>query len=481
MNYITPDIAIKNVFQKLENSKEVGDFEISGFNLYGICRFYLEMRVRINYYETHNRNNIGETTEVPTTIDDLKTKPNFLERFISKLQSYNERFLKRLYYSQFDNLGELNENVDLVLVATSGFKNAKNYSVELQEFVTYAKENKLKIAFVLPDFDHTIKRRKEYNYFLSIQHGQNVLFKDEETTVLNRFKSFVKENIHLLKEEDINRINFQVSQALGLSEQLTHIIEKLNPKIVIARSLYSDKWVAMGSQKAKVGILEVQHGVFTKENFYYHSLGNLDHKQLILPDFVACLGYDWLELLRAQSRFWNENNSGVLGSTFFVESSNFRRSRQNVLIVFQDLNIELLDIRPEIEQFLNGFAAKLNQFDFTLRIHPVNNISDFDIPLDYPNIRISDPKKETTADVLAKTDILIGATSMMLYEALSFNIPVISFEKYRKMTLDENISFVSKAEDLYDCLKYKKYTVKPRLQYVNKLDFSFCNQLLDMA
>lgn len=481
MNYITPDIEIKDVFHKLENSKEVSDFEISGFNLYGICRFYLEMRLRINYYETHNKNKITKTPEVPSTINHVITKPSFLGRFVSKLQSYNERFLKKLYYSQFDNLEELNERVDIVLVATSGFKNAKNYSIELQEFVTYAKANKLKIAFVLPDFDHKIKRREEYNYFFSIQHGQKVVFRDEDTATLNRFKSFVKENIHLLNEEDVNRINFQVSQAFGLSEQLTQIIKKLNPKVVVARSLYSDKWVTMSCQKAKIGILEVQHGVFTKENFYYHSMGKLDHKQLILPDFIACLGYEWLELLRAQSRFWNESNSGVLGSTFFVDSSNIERGRQNILIVFQDLNIELLDIRPEIEQFLNSFASKLSQFDFTLRIHPINNISDFDIPMDYPNIRISDPKKETTAEVLAKTNILIGATSMMLYEALSFNIPVISFERYRKMTLDENISFVTSAEDLYDCLKFKKYGIKPNLQYINKLDFSFCNQLLDMA
>lgn len=489
MNYITPDNEVKAAFKKLEGLFEIDKLLVSDFNIYGISRFYLEMLYRIEYYEKKNRT-IQTRNDKQLANGILAKQRRIISRHITrgilgkiftkvktKYQSLISKIQRSNYLAQYDNINDFKDSVDILFVATSGFKNSQNLSLELYEIIKYEKSKNNKVAFVLPEYDTKIKRRKEYDYFYSIDFENKKEFTKEDLTNINNFKLLVNANVDILSAPVLNGLTNFLSTSIGLAEQLEVIINKIKPRLVVARSLYSDKWVTMACKRTSIRSLEIQHGVFTSNNFYYHPLGKLTSEQLLLPNYIACLGNEWCNILRQQSNSWNEKNSGLIGSPLFINRKPSSK-KINVLIAFQDLATRILDIRDDVRCFLDKYSKDLNDFNFILRIHPSNKLSDLNFSLIGFNVSWSDSIEESTLEVLARTDVLISATSMILYEALNFNIPVISFERFRKMTQENKIYFIKSVDDLYDCLKNNKYKSIVQLEYLNDVDFTFYDSLL---
>lgn len=477
MKYVTPDVEIKKVFQELESNVLINTFYIRNTNLYSICRFYLEMQYRNTYFYKYNK------TELPTFhySDRKKVKTynsllKLIHRIKSKLQYLQTRHQTSKYYKQFNDPSKINRHVDLLFVATSAFKNKHNQSLELFDLIKHCKNANETVAFAIPNYDTSIKRRKEYDYFFSLDHSSKIDFTDQEKKTCESFRNFIKENLILLSDAALDGIAPQIYSALSKGNDLKNLLQILKPKIVVARSLYSDKWLIIGCQASNVKCLEVQHGVFTYNNFYYHPLANLDSKTLLLPDLIACLGREWLSILQQQSSQWNISNSGTIGSPIKISRKNINK-KTNVLIAFQDFDYDILDIRTDILIFFKKFSAKLKDFDFTLRFHPANENASKTIFPDLPFIHFSYPKTESITQALEKTDLLISATSMVIYEALTFNIPVISFERFRKMSCEKGITFVNNEEELFDVITNKKHFQSESPEYLSPSDFTFFDRV----
>lgn len=475
MIYTTPDIEIKKVFTQLENTSGLGEFRISDFSLYGICRFYLEMCYRNRYLTEINKYTVYSNAKEE---QEVKTHSDFLSRVKNKFAHYKESKLRKQYQEQFDLLSDQSGKYSELFLATSGFRDANDHSVELQDLILHEKEKGRKIAFVLPNYDHRIKRRKEYDLFLSFDLKKKIELSEKDKIVIQKFKEFLSVHLSLLDENALYGIYPQIHFALSASHQLENIIRKLNVQTVTARSLYSDKWVVMACRKSGINVLEIQHGVFTDDNFYYHGLGNLSHKDLLIPDKIACLGKEWLEILRKQDTNWNQKNSGLLGSSFKLNKST-KTGKRKVLIAFQDFDLASLDIRKEVLDLFNTYTSELKEYEFTLRIHPANSSGNMGQLPSQLNIQFSDPKKESAAEVLAKCDVLICATSMMLYEALAFSIPVISFERFRKMTREKGVHFAKDSEQLLKEIQLAFSNSTQAIDYLNPLDYKFTDSILN--
>lgn len=483
MNYITPDIEAKNEFAKLENNVAITHLEIAGIKLYSICRFYLEMCYRIGYYNSINKKKFQSEPE--PNVEPIATRKNSLfNRIVNKFYYFffnkQNNYRKSKYLKQFDDASVGTANVDYLIVATSSWMDDKSYSIELYSLIKVLKEQKKTIAFVLPNYSTKIKRRKEYDYFYTMDINKLVSFNATEVAVIDQFKSNLSKYATCLTQQNIDRISYHVSYILSLANQLTDIIKVVKPKHVVARSLYSDKWVPLACNKANVSCIEVQHGVFTKNNFYYHSLSQLTHKELLIPDFIFCLGNEWLKILRNSSPLWHGNNSGLIGTSINVAPKNTSQTGKKIVtIAFQDFSYELLDIRKDINDFLLKYASQLPDIQFCLRVHP----ADTEKGLSYFNLTdsivLSNPVKETVADVLKKTDVLICATSMLMYEALSHNIPVISFEKFRKMCEVEFINFIKDIDELFAILLTSSYLKPTNVEYINPFTINDFNVLIN--
>lgn len=473
MNYTTPDIEIKKVFAQLENAAGLKEFRIRDFCLYGICRFYLEMCYRSRYLTEVNKYNAFKNEGQDT---NSQVRTSLLDKVKNKIAFIKEKKTKEKYQLQFDDLSTSREKYSELFVATSGFRDANDQSIELIDLIDHKKAKGMKIAFVLPNYNTNIKRRKQYDLFLSFDLKKKVELSIYEKQTIEKFVLFIAENLPLLDKSSLDGIYSQIHFAVSASEQLEKTIRHLNVKLVTARSLYSDKWVVMACRKAGAKVLEVQHGVFTEDNFYYHSLGALNFDELLIPDHIACLGNEWLKILRDQDSHWNEKNSGLLGSNFRIPARK-KGVTKKVLIAFQDFDLAFLDIRNEILDLFKKYTSQLAEYEFTLRIHPANTSGGLGIIPSTLRIRYSDPKKETAAEALSNCDVLICATSMMLYEALAFSIPVISFERFRKMTRNKGVHFASDADQLMNELKLATNSKADPIEYLNESDFQFTDSI----
>ncbi len=485
MNYITPDIEVKKAFQKVEQVQELLEVSINGISLYAVCRFYLEMCYRIGYYENCNKPiTLEAKTETPQLANNTPIlKFTLIKRIKAKASNYwhTKKVRKELanYTNQFDELKPLNTKVDYIFIATSGWKDKQNHSIELYNLIKQVKKEGKSIAFVLPNYDTKIKRRKEYDYFYSIDINEKKTFSLVEENEVQKFQKLVKLHVPYVTQSNIDGLVTHIQYTFSLANQLSKVIEFVKPKYVIARSLYTDKWVTQACYHSNVKSIEIQHGVFTSNNFYYQSLGKLTDIQLLLPNYVMCLGQAWLKILHTASSTWNEKNSGVIGAELQVKTKPLNKPLRKVTIAFQDFATDILDIRHDITCFLTKYHQQFSNVEFYLRVHPANSINTLSSLKDFENIKFSNPITETIADILAETDVLICATSMVMYEALNLDIPVISLERFRYMCEPTHVNFVANEDELLEILLQSAYKIPQQPNYITNFSITNFNNLVN--
>jgi hypothetical protein len=475
-NYVTPDIEIERAFSKLENTPGLSDFKIRGFSLYAITRFDLEVQYRSDVHSTDkpvksDQNGVSQKNQ------RTENSMSFGTRFRNKIREFRKWFDRRKYLSQFNDIKEALPDTNLLFVATSGFRNAQGYSVEMEDVIKHRWQHGNKIFFVLPDYDIKIRRRNEYDYFYPMSLEKTHEARKDYDKIIEAYISFLEKNLPGIGR--LEGIRKTIYFNFGMADQLKEIILHVKPKFVIGRSLYSEKWVNIACRETNTGSIEIQHGAFTRHNFYYYPLGILDVKELLFPDVVLCLGKEWLRLLREQSETWNEKNSAVIGSPQGMSRKRPpRNGKKRVLVAFQNFSISNLDFRKDISELFSVYHGSIQNCEFVFRVHP----SDFsNLQWDLAagsQISFSDPRKMSPRNALENTDILVCATTMMIYEALSMGIPVVSFERFRYMTEPNGIRFVSNTAELFSAITCDIDESKERLEYISSSDFSFLDTLV---
>ncbi len=470
MNYITPDIKIKKLFISLETNSKITELKVKNDSIYSMFRYHLEIIVRIAYSEVINKIEQKEKQSVSIA-------PSRQSKIIERIKV---RVNRKRYYSQFDNLTDFQGNAKIVFVATSPQVNNKNHSIELADLISDCNQKKITSAFVLPEYNYTIKRNKTIhlkNYFALNEYSDNdIHFSKEDLNNLELFKELVCSTIKFISPKDLTGLNGVVAWQLKNAAALQRILKVVKPTAVVARSLYSDKWVVMAANREEIQTIEVQHGVFTKDNFYFHSLSSLSLKELLVPTKIVCLGNEWLSILRKQDQHWTNLNSATVGTRNFFENKKQDVSKPVFLIALQDLSVELFNFYDFMVKLIAENPEIYERYEVVIRPHPIDVDSKQIRNTKLENCRISHYNQESVASILSKANILLTASSMMLYEAQALNVTAVSLEQYRYLTIDKNILFLEDTANFIQKLEQFEKT-KVSVEYLNKYDFNAFEQL----
>jgi hypothetical protein len=293
---------------------------------------------------------------------------------------------------------------------------------------------------------------------------------------LELFKQLVCSVIKFITPKDLTGLNGVVAWQLKNAAALQRILRVVKPTAVVARSLYSDKWVVMAANREQIQTIEVQHGVFTKDNFYFHSLSNLSLNELLVPTKILCLGNEWLSVLRKQDQYWTKLNSATVGTKNFFENKRQDVSKPVFLIALQDLSVELFNFYDFMVKLIADNPEIYERYEVVIRPHPIDVDSNQIRNTKLKNCRISHYNQESVASILSKANVLLTASSMMLYEAQALNVTAVSLEQYRYLTIEKNILFLEGTSNFIQKLEQFEQK-KVRLEYLNMYDFNAFEQL----
>ncbi len=476
------DEEIKEIFSRIESDISIISLQVRDWSIYSLCRFYLETLVRENLHLAYKNKDL----EIKVNRKAEKFYNRITKALVNRVVYFYPRMktaiAKKVNKKQFDSVVTAGQN-DILIVAPSGLHDSKFQSSEFKELVEYLKCLGKKIYFVQPNYNHKLVKNHKFDKFFLID-----IYKIADISV-EEYKSiqlFVKQ-LSLFgpgcDNIDVNMILNIVSVQLSQASQLDNIIKVVKPKFIFSKSLYSNSWVILASRMNSVKSIEIQHGVFLPDNIYYYPLNEQIREKLLLPDYIGCLGNIWMDILRKQSVFWNDSNAFIYGDKNIGKLrviNNEKKQKLNVLIAFQPSNNKILAIHEDIRVLLNEIEMRvLENFHFIFRFHPMEtnkNIlkSQASKPL---NITISDSKKISIYEELKNVDVLITGTSMCIYEALYLGVKVISFERFRKLTIEKDVVFVKNEVELLKELETPSNYMKHN-EYLSDLNFDFIKKLI---
>ncbi len=476
------DEEVKEIFFKIESDVSITSIQIRGWSVYSLCRFYLESLIRKNLYlPSENKDDQKKYKRKTEKLYNRITRV-LVNRAVNFYPRMNTAIAKRLFKKQFDPIVNVEEN-DTLIVATSGVHDSKFQSSEFEELVDYLKSVGKKIYFVQPNYNLKLVRNQRFDKYFSIDIYKGYELSPEEKKSVQLFVKRLSLCGHGCEAVNVNVLMNIVSVQLSQAAQLDKIIKKVKPKFIFSKALYSEGWVVLASRVNNAKSIEIQHGVFLPDNIYYYPLNEMNREKLLLPDYIGCLGKAWLDILRLQSAFWNDSNSFVYGdkNALTLKPKNDKKKQKlKVLIAFQPINNKILSIHEDIMALLHEIEIKgLKNFDFTLRFHPMemnkNIFKERESKL--LNITISDSKRTSIYEELKNTDILITGTSMSIYQALNLGVKVISFERFRKLTIEKDVVFVNNELELLKELETPLMAI-PNKEYLSDLNFDFVKKLI---
>lgn len=461
------DKEVKNLFFNLEKQSGIFDYKINGISTYHILRFPIEMQLRFA-----KGKRIEESKFEGLKAIGAKLKARFKAK--KKIQRIENTFDKpfNAKYSPF------------LFVGTCSLINEEGSSVDLYEIIKYFFKKKISINFALLNYQTTpfpIKS-KYYHSFLPLNiDSRRQLSREEKKTIylfLKEAEEILNINLVVKYSDYLNH----VSVVLGKAEDLRKYILKLKPQFVFARSVYSASWIPIACQGLKTKLVEVQHGVVTDDSIYFQSnVGGegLKAGHLLMPDFILTIGEEWRKIIVQQDSSFNESNVFNIGTEEYSPNSIEKKIIPNVRVLFilQGRRFNQLTSIPDfISKFLTEFQEGLD-VEIVVRPHP-NDIGEVDglIKLFNKEIVIEDSAAVTSIESIKKSDYIIGATSMCLYEALAYGKTAVSFSQFKGMAAsNRNIVFLDSPKDLYHLLKEPERKIKNRLPYLD----SFNGEVLD--
>jgi hypothetical protein len=476
------DQEVKDIMSKIELDTSITSILIRNQSIYSLCRFYLESFIRENLQLTEENQGHKDNGKRKSEKLYYRITRAFVNRVVYFYPRMNKVIAKKKYRKQFDSIVNIEEN-DILIVATSGAHNSKFESSEFEEFVEYLKSVGKKIYFVQPNYNLKVVRNQKFDKYFLVDIFKDYKLSAKEHKAIKLFVNQLSLFGPGCENMEVNLISNIVSVQLSQSEQLDKIIKKVKPNFVFSKSLYSESWVVLACRINNVKSIEIQHGVFLQNNVYYCPLNELIRKKLLLPDYIGCLGKIWIDILRKQSLLWDDSNSFVYGNKNASAGKPLKDKRtQNlkVLIAFQPSQNKALSIYEVILRLFHEIESRgLKNFEFVLRFHPMETNKDiFKLKENnFLNVRISDSKRTSIYEELKSVDVLITGTSMTIYEALHSGIKVISFEPFRKLTIEKDIVFVNNEFELLKELENHSVNISKE-EYLSELNFDFIEKLI---
>lgn len=472
------DAEVKERFFQLERIEKTFSFKLKGISVYHLLRFSIEMQLRYSFAEKVEK----------------KSQHTIGKKIAGKLKRLLSTPAKQTSIDHyFDKIEEADAS-PFLFVGTCAWVNEEGANVDLYDIIEHYAQQKIKVNFIQPKYDRRPFPSKSnyYSSFLPLSTTLKIDLTERQKIAILGFLEHAGEvlQVDLLSKQE-SHTNY-IATVLKQAEELEKYIRQLKVEYVFARSVYTEPWVSVACLNAEVKLVEVQHGVVGEDNIYYQSaLSTIDLKRgdLIMPDYILTIGEEWKKVLINQDSFFHENNIINVGETSFEITEPKTTLEEDavvrVLFILQGKAFnQLLSVPNFIENFLLKYKEELKtmKLELVIRPHP-NDIGEVEIFKAYTKqIKIEDSRAVSSIESIKKSDFVISATSMCLYEALAYCKTAISFSQFKGMTTNqEHISFVDTVEDLFALLKTDELKLKNRLSYLDAfnpatLDY-FCHEL----
>jgi len=435
------DKKIHDFFFSLEKNPELFSFRLDGFSLYFILRFNIEESIR---------SQIQGKEHIPSQNFSFRS---FFREIIASIRNKINTY-KALALSDFDSLNSIKETSSIFVCTSSNEK-----GLEMQDILLYFKEKNKPVQFIQGLYQKKFNRREYYDVLLPYFSNEIISLNEKEK---NALKSFI---IYLNKRLSIDNLNFDyelknwekyLSNIKYKKQKLDKYLKKAKCKNVFSCSLYTEPWVLMACFENSVKCIEVQHGVFTNYSIYYQSSIKPSKETLLMPDYILTMGEEWKNILCNYNYIYNDTNVFSIGTRGFEKvhqkSEQSTKLKDKVLIATQP---GIYNISSFLMEFFEIYYTwlKTKPFKFVIRVHPRENLSNYQQFNKFEEIvEIQAGVTYDSYTAISESMAVIGATTMCLYEALSFGIPAISLSKYKGSIIQGNIHIIESVNDLFDLL-----------------------------
>jgi|GEM_PF-6318522 len=454
---------IKNIFFELEKDKTFLSFKLRGISLYFILRFQLEMHIRTS------------------KSSQFSNKPNnIVIRGIRKINRilFGPPKLESITHL-FDSPDSLLES-PFLFVGTCALRNEEGSNVDLYDIIKHYYKKNLAINFIQPEYKRRPfpKKSKYYHTFVKLEESSNYL-SDDEKSILSDFVDYLSSKIGVDLSSKKSSYLSSASITLSRAKNLEELIVKSKPKFVFARSVYTEPWVPIACKASNTQLIEVQHGALGIHCLYYQtSLGEKDLKMghILMPSYILTIGEEWKKILIDQRSYFDINNVFNIGTSNIGQISKLQNNKKKrVLFLLQGRRFNgLFTITNFLLQFLQKYASEIIKKDveIVVRPHPVDKAEAELFLEEYGDyIHIEDPHSISSMDSIKKSNFIMSATSMCLYEALALGITAISLKPYTGViATTRGIEFIDSIEELFDLVINSNGNIDS-FRYLDEFDY----------
>jgi hypothetical protein len=253
--------------------------------------------------------------------------------------------------------------------------------------------------------------------------------KMKDKTRVDQFIAYLQEKIPQSLDDSVwtylaETLKRVGGRLIGLHDGYRRLFDRLRPKLVFLEdaSYGSEAFLVKWAKDAGIKTAEIQHGLIVPSHHAYQFGNGLfasaDYGRY-LPDFLLTYGSFWSNNARTPSEKIIIGNAHLTESTRGWTKSVGRNHRPTMIIISQP------DVVDHLMTLAMDFSREWGSRGLIIyRLHPteVPYRKDYSTLEERPNITISDAGD--VYDLLRQADGVIGSSSTVLFEAVSFRIPV---------------------------------------------------------
>lgn len=430
---------VKEFFFELEKEGAVFKYKYDDISYYSILRFPLEVFYRSSF------NHVGKPS-----LSLYKRIVNYIKLKYENLSNNQSNYI---YDKDF-------EESDLLFVSTCPRVDKEGNSEDLDDIYKYYKSKGRIINYVQPNY-RTSKvpiKDNSKDYILPINTLDVIVLGEEAKSALKELLNYMSEFSGINFQNGYKSFLRNCQYHLGCASQLEKAIKQTKAKIVFVRSLYTEPWVAIACKRTGSDLVEVQHGVVGIHQVYFQSPAETleeNKKNYLFPDYLLTIGKEWEKIFKKQKLGIKKENVLTLGRGNYRVDREVKRTKRITFFLQPGYFNDWFSIDQFITSFIDRYIEALlkSNYSISIRPHPNSNIGDY-LKFEREGVSIENPRVIPILESTKSADFIIGATTMVLYEGLSFGKKVISFKKYKPMIEDDcGIQIVESESDLFDLIQ----------------------------
>ncbi|MBX7227645.1 MAG: hypothetical protein K1X55_16545 [Chitinophagales bacterium] len=233
-----------------------------------------------------------------------------------------------------------------------------------------------------------------------------------------------------------NLFHNKVIKAIANFEKEYHRFKKFlqhyKPKFIYLTNSQSHQGIILASKEQHVPVIELQHGLITRDHRVYDWPRSYRNQLNVLPDYLFVWGKMWQEVFLKDENYWDESSIFAVGNpNFDIFRNNFQRN--NIIIDKENNKNTILFtsnyiVAEELSKFLLNFLEQYyeiikDKYQINIKFHPIEKPTEQYLLIEkkFNDIITFIDKKITFSEALQQSDALISTFSVTLFESVALN------------------------------------------------------------